>query len=156
MYSKVLLKSQDSILQTIEYGFRWTRPQLVPLLATRCIFLGGTDPQAYDMSCWPAVQLLITRCLYLTLGHQGAYRECWGVRGYWGLHMKYKDGLLQSPLENSRRSIGDNRTWAEINWTKVSTILGHQIALPGGRYIWTQVSCMYISTIIFSGQFYLH
>ena len=26
-------------------------------------------------------------------------RGCRGVRGYWGLHMKYEDGLLQSTLE---------------------------------------------------------
>ena len=55
-----------------------------------------------------------------------------GVRGYWGLHRIYQDGLLQNTLENSRQPIVDNRTWAECNWTKVSTILGHQIALPVG------------------------
>ena len=68
-------------------------------------------------------------------GVQGNFRAGRGIRGVRGigwLHMKYDDGLLQSTLENSRWSIADNRTWDEINWTKVSTILGHQIALQGG------------------------
>ena len=30
-------------------------------------------------------------------------------RGYWGLHMKNEDSLLQSTLKNSRQSIADNR-----------------------------------------------
>ena len=42
-----------------------------------------------------------------------------------------------------------------INWTKGSTILGHQMALPEG-YICSWISCIYVSTILFSYQFYLH
>ena len=66
---------------------------------------------------------------------RGIRRPTEGVgvsRGIGGLHMKCEDGLLQSTLENSRQSIADNRTSAEFNWTKVSTILGHQIVLLGG------------------------
>ena len=53
-----------------------------------------------------------------------------GVGGILGLHMKNEDGVLQSTLENSRCSIADNSTWAQVNGNKVSTTLGHQIPLP--------------------------
>ena len=45
--------------------------------------------------------------------------------------MKNEDGVLQSTLENSRWSIADNRTWAQVNGTQVSTTLGHQMPLWG-------------------------
>ena len=80
------------------------------------------DPQANDMSCWPAVvPLLTTRCLY------------WGggVRGHWGLHMKNEDSLWQWTHQNLRWSITDNRTWAQVSGTQVCTILIHQMPLPG-------------------------
>ena len=66
---EVLLKTQDSLLQTIEHELRSMGPKLVPLLATRCLYLGSIaghigvdgdggvhltkqpDPQADDMSC---------------------------------------------------------------------------------------------------------
>ena len=47
------------------------------------------------------------------------------VKGIAGLHMKKKDSLLQSTLENSRQSIADNGTLAQVNGTQVSTTLGH-------------------------------
>ena len=59
--------------------------------------------------------------------------------------MKYADGLLQSTLENSRWSIANNRTSAEVNWTKVSTILGHLIVLLGGTSELRSVVCTLIS-----------
>ena len=40
VYCKVLMKTQDSLLQTIERELRSMRPKLVPLLATRCLYLG--------------------------------------------------------------------------------------------------------------------
>ena len=50
---------------------RSTRPNLVPLLATRCLYQGvhltkgQPDPKADQMSSWPDVVLfLATRCLY--------------------------------------------------------------------------------------------
>ena len=46
--------------------------------------------------------------------------------------MKNEDGLLQSTLENSRWSIADNRTLAQVKMTQVSTTLGHQMPLSGG------------------------
>ena len=86
------------------------------------------DPQADQMSCWPAgVPLLTTRCLYWGWGHRGTL----GVsRGYiWKIkmvyckaHLKTQDGLLNTE---------DNRTWAQVNGSQVSTTLGHQMPLPG-------------------------
>ena len=46
--------------------------------------------------------------------------------------MKNEDCLLHSTYENSRWSIIDNRTWAQLNGTHISTTLGHQMPLPGG------------------------
>ena len=43
IYCKVLLKTQDSLLQTIEHEFRSTKPKLVPLLAMRSLYQGGTS-----------------------------------------------------------------------------------------------------------------
>ena len=51
--------------------------------------------------------------------------------GALGLHIKNEDGLLQSTLENSRLSIADDRTSAQVNGTYLSTTLGHQMPLPG-------------------------
>ena len=91
------------------------------------------DPQADDMSCWPAVvPLLITRTL---LGWGGGIKGptggVVGVRGHWGLHMTNEDGLLQSSLENARQSIADNKTWAQVNGAQVWTTLGHEMPLQG-------------------------
>ena len=148
VYCKVLLKTQDSLLQIIEHELRSTRPHLIPLLATRCLFLGAlmghegegvhlakhqTDPQADYMSCWPALlPLLITRCLYWGWDHWGLTGVVGGVRGDWVWHMKNEDIVLQSTLVKLRQSIADNRTWAQVNQTSVSTTPGHQIPLPGG------------------------
>ena len=35
--------------------------------------------------------------------------------------------------------------WAQANWTYVTTILGHQVPLPEG-YIWAQVNATYVCT----------
>ena len=40
VYCKVLLKTQDGLLQTIEHELRSVEPKLVPLLATRCTTWG--------------------------------------------------------------------------------------------------------------------
>ena len=107
------------------------------------------DPQADDMSCWPAVvPLLTTRCL--NWGWVlGASRGCGGIRGMagvkeasggHGLDMKNEDSLLQSTLKNSIY------IWAQVNLTYVSTILGHQMPLLG--YIWAQGKWTYASTIL--------
>ena len=158
VYCKVLVKTQDGLLLTIEYELRSMRPKLVPFLPTRCCYLQGiegaywgdgcgrihltkhhTDPQADHMLCWPAaVPLLTTRCLYWGLGVsiREANRVC---RGIGGLHMKNEDCLLQSTCENSRWSVADNRTWAQVNGTQVHTTLGHRMPLPRG-YVWLEVS----------------
>ena len=105
------------------------------------------------MICWPSlVPLLITRYLYLGCGASGDLQGELGISGgYWGLHMKYADGLLQSTLGNWRQSIADNRTWAECNWTKVSTILGHEIALMGGVHLnWGQLYVHYYHSLLSS------
>ena len=149
VYYKVLLKTQDGLLQTIEHKFRSMGPKLVPLLATRCLYLGsiegqmkvkglgGTsdktsaDPQADDISCWPAVvPLLTTRCLYWAgvgaSGGMGSVMGHWGVtyeKWRWSVAkvlLQMQDSLLQT-IEHELRSMG----------TQVSTTLGHQIPLPG-------------------------
>ena len=69
-FCKVLLKTEDSLLQTIEHELRPTGPKLVLVLATRCLYLvclteGQPDPKADKMSSWPdVVPLLAIRCLY--------------------------------------------------------------------------------------------
>ena len=54
-----------------------------------------------------------------------------GCRWHWRLHMKNEDSLLQSTVENYKRSIADNRTWGQINGTQLHTTLGHQMPLLG-------------------------
>ena len=87
VYCKVLLKTEDGLLQTIEHELRSGGCKFVPLLATRCLYLVGIevaygvgvhltkhqpDPQADDMSSWPAiVPLLTNRCLYWGGGVRG-------------------------------------------------------------------------------------
>ena len=65
-YCKVLLKTQDSALQTMENELRSMGPKLVTLFATRCLYLGALrghigvgvhltkhqpDPWDDEMSC---------------------------------------------------------------------------------------------------------
>ena len=150
IYCKVLLKPQDSLLQTIEHELRSTRPKLVPLLATSWLSWGACgdgvdltkqqpDPQPDDMWYWPrVVPLLTTRSLYWGGG-------IWADRGY-----RWCQGGLGVTYEKWRQCIADNRTWVQVNQTSVSTTLGHQIPLPGGikehvgvmgeGYIWQNIS----------------
>ena len=74
----------------------------------------GTSDQT--SACPTGCLHVMVTCYSTTLDH---YMPYWGggVRGlmggfwgYWGLHMKNEDSLLQSTLENSRWSIADNRT----------------------------------------------
>ena len=66
VYCKVLLKTQDGLLETVEHELRSMGPKLVPLLVTRCLYVGALkghmgqgvhltkhqpDPQAEYMSC---------------------------------------------------------------------------------------------------------
>ena len=98
-------------LQTIAHELRSMGPKFIPLLVTRCLYLGASwgwwglgihltkyqpEPQADQMSCWPAVvTLLTTRCMYWQWGIKG-----WqGCRGCRRLHMKNEDGLLQILLK---------------------------------------------------------
>ena len=163
IYCKILLKTHDGLLQTIEHEFRSMGPKATRFLYLRAVrgHMGvmwvhltkhQPEPQADDMSCWPAVvPPLTTRYLYWDgVGASGANKGCRGIGGHWGLHMKNEDSLLQSTLENSRWSIADNRIWAQVNGTHVSTTLGHQMPLPWGiegacgvmgwGYIWQNIS----------------
>ena len=107
VYCKVLLKTHDGLLNTAD-NRTWAQingTQLstilghhMPLPGRYCRGIEGDgvwvhltkhqpDPQADDMSCWPAVvPLLTTRCLYWSEG--GVSRGPTGYRGHWGLHMK--------------------------------------------------------------------
>ena len=42
-YCKVLLTTQDSLLQTIEHELRSTGPKLVPFLVTRLLYQEGSE-----------------------------------------------------------------------------------------------------------------
>ena len=131
VYCKVLLKTQDGLLQTTEHELRSMRPKLIPLLSTNCLCLGALkghmgwwvwqcmtkhhpDPQADDMWWWPAVvPLLTTRCLYWGWAVRGAYRGVGGIGGYiWKMKtvyckvlMKAQDSLLQT-IKHELRSMG--------------------------------------------------
>ena len=75
VFCKVLLKTQDGLLNTIEHELRWMGPKLVPLLATRCLYqrgniwaqvnwtlYWGTSELRSTRPNW--VSLLVLRCLY--------------------------------------------------------------------------------------------
>ena len=140
MYSKVLLKSQDSILQTIEHEFRWTRPQLVPSLATRCI--SGEVLTHRLMMCHADLQQFhswsLDACTLhgASVGLQGVL----GCQGVWGVTYQIQRWAIAKYSWNWRQSIADNSTWAEINWTEVSIILGHEIALLGVHLSWVSLT----------------
>ena len=104
VYCKVLLKIQDGLLQKKEHELRSTRPNLVPLVATRCLSLGAggvggvhltkqqPDAQADDVWCWPTVVLLLTtRCQYWGGGIGELTGGVGVLGGIWGLHKKHED-----------------------------------------------------------------
>ena len=125
VYWKLLMKTQDSLLQAIEHELRSIWPKLIPLLATKCLYLGAygvgvhltkhqPHPQADDMSCWHVVvPLLTTRCLYCSSSVRGTDRGVGGIGGlpmkmetvYWKVILKTQDGLLQT-IEHELRSMG--------------------------------------------------
>ena len=60
VYCKVLLKTQDGLLQTIEHELRSMGPKLVPLLAARCLYWGMGGVSNWRSAClkgWPNVKL---------------------------------------------------------------------------------------------------
>ena len=139
---KVLLKTQDGLLQTIEHELRSTRPKIVPLLATRCLSLGALrggvhltkqqpDPQADDMSFWLAVvPLLTTRCLYWWLGHWG---QAWGIREpAGGIGVVGIGGYIWKMKTVCCKVLLKTEIWAQVNLTYVSPIPHHQVPLSCG------------------------
>ena len=89
------LQDQDGLLNTAD-NRTWALvngPKLVPLLATRCLYVRGMSELR---STGPNIVLVLaTRCLY-----------------WW------------------------EYIWAQVNWTSISTWLGHQMLLPGGMSDW--------------------
>ena len=136
VYCKLLLKTKDGLLQIIEHELRPMGPTLVPLLATRCLYLGSIlgwwgGGTSYHTPAWPTdwPNVMLT-CSSTTIddympvhgvqvgvGESGGKRGCRGVRGHWQLHMKNEvlcklllktqDGLLQT-IEHELRSSGPN------------------------------------------------
>ena len=43
VYCKVLVKTQDGLLQTIEHELRSMGPKFIPLLATRCLYMEAIE-----------------------------------------------------------------------------------------------------------------
>ena len=98
-------------LKTIEHEVRSTGPNLLPLLATRCLYQGVPN----------LVPLFATRCLY----H--------------GVHLKTQDGLLQT--ENILLKTKDNRKMSSgqsdptsyhswpLDWEGVCLTKGHSTTL---------------------------
>ena len=129
------LNNQDGLLQSTLENSRWyiehCRHSIGGDGVRGYLTKHQPDPQAVDMSCWPAVvPLLTTRCLYWGWGVKGANK---GHMGHRDLHMTNEDGLLQRTLENSSWSIaGGNRTWPQVNGTHICTTLGHEMHYHGG------------------------
>ena len=100
---KVLLKMQDNLLQMIDHELRSMGPKLVPLLATKCLYLGalsghrgwwGGDTSdktsAWPTGCWlsfrPAVvPVLTTICLYWGWVTSRGWQGAWGCQGAYGV-----------------------------------------------------------------------
>ena len=49
VYCKVLVKTQDGLLQTIAHELRSVRPKVVPLLTTKCLYLVGIEGHMWGM-----------------------------------------------------------------------------------------------------------
>ena len=162
-YCNVLLKTRDILLQTIAHEPMWTGPKLVPLLATRCLSLGALrgmrgrwgvvhltkqqpDPQADDISCWPAVvPLLTSRCLYWwwEWGIRGLQGVLEGIGGYiWNMNTVYCKVLLKTQ-NDLLQAIAH-----ELMWTgpKLVPLLATRCLSLGGSeglgvlYIWQNSS----------------
>ena len=104
-----------------------TSPDVVPLLPTRCLNLGGgvhltegqPEPKADQMSSWPDVVLLLaTRCLYC--GGTSDWRSAW-------------------PKDWPTVKLTWPKGWPNVMLTWCSTSLAHEMPLLGG-YIWLKVS----------------
>ena len=133
VYWKVLMKTQDSLLQTIEYELRSMGPKFVPVLATRCLYQGvcltesQSDPKANQMSRWPDIVLSsgqLDLCQYHSWPPDASTR---------GVHLTE---CQPDPKDDQNVKI----TWC-------STIIGHQMPLPGG-YILLNVSLTQRMTIM--------
>ena len=106
VYCKVLLKTQDSLLQTIEHELRSMGPKFVPPLAITCLSLGGTEGAcggdgvgctSDKTAAWPTgwwhVMLTCSSTTWPLDACTGGgvvviRRANMGCRGHWGLHMK--------------------------------------------------------------------
>ena len=99
-FKKIFLEHFAAILLGGMSNDRSTRPNLVPLLATRCLHGGKSDqrsawPKFDQMSSWPkVVQLLATICLYwghLTKGQPDTqiWQKCQPdpKPHLWGVHL---------------------------------------------------------------------
>ena len=51
VYCKVLVKIQDSLLQTIEDVLRSVGPMFIPLMVTRCLYMGGIEGEYGGNGC---------------------------------------------------------------------------------------------------------
>ena len=128
-----------------------------------------SDPQADDMSCWPAVvPLMITRCLYLKWGHQGGLQVelgVWGgIGGYiWNMKMGYCKVLLKtqdSLLQTIEHDL--NATGAKLVPFLVTRLLYQKGVTSELRSVvctlvplFSQVSSIYTITILCSAQLYI-
>ena len=74
--------------------------------------------------------------------------------GLWALHMKYEDGLLQSNLETEDSLLQTIEHGLRSTGLKLVLFMATRWLYWG--HICSQISCIYVSTILFSFQFYLH
>ena len=119
---------------------RSTGHNLVPLLATRCLYWGvhltkgQPDPKDDQMPSWPDVVLLLgIRCLYL--GSTSELRST----GHNLVPLLATRCLYQGwvCMSDQRSAWSKGRPNVKLTWC--SNMFGHQMPLPWG-YIWPKVS----------------
>ena len=112
----ILFKTKDSVLKTEDNG-KWpqdNQTQLIPLLATRCLYWGGRGTSEHRSARHTFVPVLATRCLY------------------WGCTSDLRSTVhILVPGGISDHRLAWPKGWPNVKLTWHSTTLGHQMPLLG-------------------------
>ena len=123
---------------------RSTGPNLVPLLATRCIYqgyiwtqinwiqlntaLGHQMPLPGEGYIWPKVSLIQRLTKYQADLIQ---YHSWPLDASIGGSSEFRSTRPNLVLLLATRCSTGGYIWAQVNWTQLSTVLGHQMPLLG-------------------------
>ena len=127
-------------LDASTWGCGWEGYIYPHIILTHRLTKCHTDLQLYHS--WP-----FDACTGVGMGLSGGQQGCRKHQGALGVTYEKSRWYIAKCSWNSRWSIVDNRTWAQVNGTQVSSNLCHQMPLPGALrghmgwgYIWQHIS----------------